>query len=306
MARLFLTGGAGFIGSAFLKQALADGHDVMVYDNLSFGQRGFAAVGDDRFVTGDIHDGSLLRASIGAFAPDIVVHLAAIHFIPYCNEHPFLSSNINVIGTHRVLQAAGGTPSVRKVFFASTAAVYPAMAGALSEDVAAGPTDIYGLSKFAGEQLCTAFHLETGVPTVIGRFFNAFGPNETNPHLIPAITEQLQAGARVLQLGNTATWRDFIHTSDIAAGVRALLQHDADGCEIFNVGSGREYTAMDVVDAFAKALGKPIEVSADPARTRASDRPHLLADVTKLMTATGWAPTISLQEGVCAMVSEWQ
>jgi len=306
MARLFLTGGAGFIGSAFLKRALADGHDVMVYDNLSFGQRGFAAVADDRFVTGDVLDYPLLRASISAFAPEVVVHLAAIHFIPYCNEHPFLSSNVNVTGTHRVLQAARGISSVRQVFFASTAAVYPAADCALSEDVPVGPTDIYGLSKFAGEELCRAFALETGVPTAIGRFFNAFGPNETNPHLIPAIMDQLQTGSRVLRLGNTATWRDFIHTSDVAAAVQALLRHDVRGCETFNIGSGREYTAMDVVHAFATALGESVEVTVDPARARASDRPHLLADIGKLRAATGWAPTITLEAGVREMVAEWR
>ncbi len=306
MTRIFLTGGAGFIGSAFLNQALTEGHEILVYDNLSFGQRRLANVADSRFVEGDILDEALLGATMRSFAPDVVVHLAAIHFIPYCNEHPFEASNINAMGTFRLLRAVRSVPSVSKVFFASTAAVYPAAAGPLSEEVPVGPTDIYGLSKFAGEEVCRAFQSDTGMPTVVGRFFNAFGPNETNPHLIPAIEEQLRAGTRVLQLGNTSTWRDFIHTSDIAAAVHALLRHDGRGCETFNVGSGHEHTGMDVVAAFSSALGERIEVTSDPARMRVSDRPHLLADIGKLTRVTGWRPTITLAEGIRTLVAAWQ
>jgi UDP-glucose 4-epimerase len=306
MTKIFLTGGAGFIGSAFLNLALTEGHDVLVYDNLSFGKRRLANVADTRFVAGDILDEALLGATMRAFAPDIVVHLAAVHFIPFCNEHPFVASNINAVGTFRLLGAVRSVPSVSKVFFASTAAVYPSAGGPLSEEVPVGPMDIYGLSKFAGEEICRAFQSATGIPTILGRFFNAFGPNETNPHLIPAIEEQLRIGTRVLWLGNTSTRRDFIHTSDIAAAVHALLKHNSRGCETFNVGSGQEHTGMDVVEAFSSALGEQIEVASDPARMRVSDRPHLLADIGKLTRVTGWRPTITLAEGIRTLVGAWQ
>ena len=119
--------------------------------------------------------------------PHWVVHLAAIHFIPYCNQHPFESADINIRGTINVLEACKAAASLEKVLFASTAAVYPISDTPHVETDAIGPMDIYGLSKVAGERLMNEFHLASGTTTIVCRFFNAFGPNETNPHLIPEI-----------------------------------------------------------------------------------------------------------------------
>lgn len=301
--KVFITGGAGFIGSAVIGHLQKSNYEILVYDDLSFGNRHFLDIGDSQFVQGDILDEAKLGNAMLAFSPNYVVHLAAIHFIPYCNEHPFESANINIRGTANILKACRQLSKLEKILFASTAAVYPINDHAIPETLEPAPSDIYGLSKFTGEELCRKFHLESAVPTILCRFFNAFGPNETNPHLIPAIQQQVLAGKRAIQLGNTTPKRDFIHTHDMARAVQMLLERFDKGIDIFNLGRGIEYSVSDVVDAFSKALGETLHIETDASRIRKTDRLHLLADINKLERYTGWQPTISLEEGIKTLLA---
>jgi len=301
--KIFITGGAGFIGSAVIKHLQRSNHELLVYDDLSFGNPQFINVGSNGFIKGNILDEELLKTSLLNFSPDYVIHLAAVHFIPYCNEHPFESANINIQGTLHVLNSCSKLKNLEKVFFASTAAVYPIFGEAIPETMAPSPSDIYGLSKLAGEELCKKFHGETNIPTIICRFFNAFGPNETNPHLIPAIQQQVMSGDRIIKLGNTEPKRDFIHTYDMARAVEMLLQQFKEGIDIFNLGQGIEYSVLDVLGAFEKALGEKLTIEIEPARVRKTDRLHLLADISKLTKATGWRPSIGLDAGIKTLIS---
>ncbi|HEX5001800.1 MAG TPA: NAD-dependent epimerase/dehydratase family protein [Bacteroidia bacterium] len=300
MSKILITGGAGFIGSAVIKHLQSAGHELFVIDNLSFGNREFISIEDSHFMLADILDKEKVNAFVQSVKPEIIIHLAAIHFIPYCNEHPYTSSDINIRGTINVLDAAAAN-KVKKVFFASTAAVYPIYDEAVGELHATGPLDIYGLSKLTGEHLCNEFHLKTGIPTVVCRFFNAFGPNETNPHLIPEIQKQILGGNRKIKLGNLTPKRDFIHTYDMARAVETLLEKTGEGLHTYNLGRGIEYSVTEIVDAFAKAIGEPIEIEVDPARVRKVERMHLLADVSKLK-ALGWEPRIGIEEGIKTLV----
>ncbi|MEM0996814.1 MAG: NAD-dependent epimerase/dehydratase family protein [Bacteroidota bacterium] len=300
--KVLVTGGAGFIGSAIIKELLGRGVEIAVIDDLSFGKRELAPVPDAYFHKLDIRDGAGVEKVMQDFRPDWVVHLAAVHFIPWCNQHPYASADINIRGTMQVLDAARQLPDLRGVFFASTAAVYPIYDEAVTEAHPLGPLDIYGLAKLTGERLCQEFNLATGVPTVACRFFNAFGPNETNPHLIPEIAEQINSGARVLRLGNQKPKRDFIHTSDMARAVAALLEKFAQGFDTFNLGRGIEYSVLEIVDAFAEALGETVTVETDPAKVRKTDRLHLLADIRKLKAFTGWAPQVGIAEGIATLI----
>jgi UDP-glucose 4-epimerase len=300
--RIFITGGFGFIGSAVIRHLENCGHEIFVFDDLSFGSRQFAKIPDSRFAGGSILDAGLLESTILKFRPEWVIHLAAVHFIPYCNEHPFESANINIAGTMNVLNGCRRIKGLEKVLFASTAAVYPIFDEAIQESLPAAPSDIYGLSKMAGEELCKMFQLETGIPTILCRFFNAFGPNETNPHLIPAIQRQVLEGKRTILLGNTQPKRDFIHTFDMARAVELLLNKFERGVDTFNLGRGIEYSVLEVMAAFEKALGQSLTIEVDPARMRKSDRLHLLADIAKLSAFTGWQPEISLEEGIKTLI----
>jgi len=305
MNRILITGGAGFIGSALVKELNTEENEIFVIDNLSFGNRSFIDIDDNHFFQTDILDKPSLNNIFKSVQPDIVVHLAAIHFIPYCNQYPFESSQINIQGTANVLDAiVENKINVKKVFFASTAAVYPVQDQPYTETNNIGPLDIYGLSKLAGERLCNEFLLKSSIPTIICRFFNAFGPNETNPHLIPEIQKQLLGGSRTISLGNLTPKRDFIHTYDMARAVRMLLEvdHNTD-IETYNLGRGIEYSVIEIVEAFERQLGEKITVEVDPARMRKVERMHLLADVSKLKSI-GWEPEWDIDKGIETLLAQ--
>ena len=133
------------------------------------------------------------------------------------------------------------------MFFASTAAQYPICDDPIPDTQQTNPLDIYGLSKLAGEHLMNEFHLQTSIPTIIFRFFNAFGPNETNLHLIPEIQREVNSGLRTIELGNLEPKRDFIHRYNMARSIIMLLNKFDSGIDVFNLGSGQEYSVIDVV-----------------------------------------------------------
>lgn len=303
--KTLITGGAGFIGSAVVPALMNEGYDINVIDNLSFGSRDFIHVDDEHFFLADIRDYNRTKEVIERVNPEIVVHLAAIHFIPYCNQHPFEAADTNIRGTMNVLKACGSSSSLQRFFFASTAAVYPVYDGALAETHILHPLDIYGLSKLTGEHLCREFYMEKGIDTIVCRFFNAFGPNETNPHLIPEIEQQLRSGSRVIRLGNLTPRRDFIHTYDMASAVLHLLKLNKPGYETFNLGRGIEYSVVDIVKTFEKKLGEKIDIEIDAARVRKVEREHLLADVSKLKDYTGWEPAWGIDEGIGNLIQSW-
>jgi UDP-glucose 4-epimerase len=303
MRRVLVTGGAGFIGSALIGHLKDPGAEVFVIDDLSFGRRELAAVADDHFFKMDIRDRSRMQDVVKDVRPDRVLHLAAIHFIPYCNAHPVEAADININGTVSVLDACE-VAGVEQVFVASTAAVYPVTDGPVNESVQPGPMDIYGITKLAAEKIAMEFHLRTGVPVIIGRFFNAFGPNETNAHLIPEIQRQLLSGARRIKLGNLDPKRDFIHTDDMGVAITRLLDVVRKGCEVVNIGRGIEYSVRDVVAAFERQLGEKVEIEVDPSRVRKVERMHLLADISRLKELTGWEPRWDLDQAIATLLKE--
>jgi UDP-glucose 4-epimerase len=300
--KILITGISGFIGSAVYNKF--QHNEIFTIDNCSFGDRALIQIPGEQFYVEDIRNRNRVFEIFQEIQPDWVIHLAAIHFIPYCNKFPFESSQINIEGTKNILEACENTDSVKKVFYASTAAVYPILDHPISENDATGPLDIYGLSKLAGEYLCAAFHEKTKIPTIICRFFNAFGPNETNPHLIPEIQAQINEGKREIELGNLEPKRDFIHTSDMAIAIEQLMNKFNDGIDIFNLGQGQEYSVTEIVEAFEQCLGEKITIKQHPDRIRKSDRMHLLADVSKLKAFTGWEPKIGIVEGIKSLINE--
>jgi len=298
MDNVFITGGAGFIGRWLVKRCLEEGLRVAVYDNLSVGKLENIAPFLDHidFFEANILDYKRLKSAIEKTSPSVVFHLAAYHFIPFCNEHPADTLRVNVEGTYSVLRAASEC-SVNKAVIASSGAVYTSRECPLSEDDPVAPSDIYGLSKVLSEEIARFFANTTHVKHVVARFFNTYGPYETNPHLIPHIVQSLHKAPRV-ELGNTHTKRDYIYVEDVANFLFQCAKINGQKYLVVNIGTGHEYSVQEIVAEISDLMRTQIQVVISPDRTRAVDKLHQIADITRLVELTGCYPQYSLREGL--------
>lgn len=303
--RILVTGGCGFVGSRLVRRLVDQGSDVVVVDDFSLGvpENLGPALGHAQIVGMDIRDGDPLRDAFAALRPQIVIHLAALHFIPACNADPKRCLDINVGGTQAVLDASAAA-SVDTVVLASTAAVYAPADDPHAEEATIGPDDVYGISKLVTEQIGELFHRRTAISVGAARLFNVFGPGETNPHLIPVILRQAQAGAS-MRLGNLDTKRDYVFVDDVGAALAAMpaavREH---GWVVCNVGRGEELDGDEIVREVGQLVGHDLDVTTDPARVRKSDRPHLLSDSSKAARLLGWSAGTSLRDGLRAALDE--
>jgi UDP-glucose 4-epimerase len=246
----------------------------------------------------DIRDYEALQAVFDEHQPELVIHTAALHYIPECEAQPDVAISINTLGTANVLRAC--LPNTGFVFI-STAAVYaPEDSPHVEGRSLVKPMDIYGLTKMHGEDYVHYWAKEKNLRAAIVRMFNIIGPGETNPHLLPAILAQLLQGKRTLGLGNCHPKRDYIDVSDAAAGVAAVALQlgEAPGVNVVNIGTGVSHSVYEVVETFERIIGEPITIEADSARIRSVDRPFLTANITKATQQFGWAPALTLQDSL--------
>jgi UDP-glucose 4-epimerase len=236
-----------------------------------------------------------VRAAITRFGPDIVYHLAAVHYIPECEDRPTEALAINTIGTQVLLNHLG---EAKKLVFASTSSVYKYEGNPYKETDPYGPSDVYGITKVAAEQLVMHHSKITDRPCVISRFYNVYGEEETNPHVIPVIIQQLKSGARKIKLGNLVSKRDFIFIDDLIEALVILGKIPTDGFDVFNIGSSEFVSVRELVKIMSDIIGAQVEVEIDPARIRKNDPPLLAADNTKLKETTGWMPKFDIKSGL--------
>jgi len=304
MKRVLVTGGAGFIGSHVVKGFLARGKEVGVIDNLCSGKKELLPLENPNLIFSetDIRDKNALMFFLKTFNPEAIIHLAALPYIPYCNKHPVETMQVNIMGTRNLLQCCDVVnPSF--FFFASSAAVYPVRDDANSEDSELSPIEIYGLTKVSGEDMIELFYRRTKITTVIGRFFNVYGPNDTIPYLIPTIVKQLKSGKRNIELGNLTPKRDFIHASDIVNAIYTLMEKFEEGFGVFNIGTGEEYSVKEVIEFFQEFLGETITIKQKSNRIRKIERMHLLADISKIQKKVGWIPGVNIRQGLKELIA---
>jgi UDP-glucose 4-epimerase len=299
MKRVVVTGGVGYVGRELVRQlGEAGGSDIHVIDTLACGEHRLAAMDHSKFTLHriDIRDAEAIKAAMQKIDPQVIYHLAAIHYIPACEAAPGNAVGVNVQGTVNLLDAA---PKGARFVFASTAAVYsPSDEAHVETDIGSGPVDIYGITKLHGEAFLRYYHGLGKVDGVIVRLFNVVGPGETNPHLVPAIIAQLMKGETDLRLGNLFPHRDYVDVADVARGFRALAGATAAreaAPLVSNLGTGRTSEVGEVVRLIAVASGLDATITQDPARMRAVDRPMLKASTDKLERLTGWRPQTTVE-----------
>src|SRR6185437_1749158 len=236
-------------GSHLVDLVVDSGASVMVVDDCRLGRHEYLeqvmSTGRVSLLEADIRSAEDLQP-VADFEPDTVFHMAALHFIPYCNAHPQEALDVNVLGLDAVIRAVRTAPLTSFVF-PSSGAIYGFGDEPWPETTPARPDEIYGISKWMGEQIMSRFHADRPqVRTVVARLFNTYGPRETNPHVLPEVMKALRAG-KTIELGNLWPQRDLIFVTDTAAGLVAAAQGDP-GLEVFNVGTGTGTTIEDVME----------------------------------------------------------
>ncbi|MEM2001437.1 MAG: NAD(P)-dependent oxidoreductase [Candidatus Methanomethylicaceae archaeon] len=299
MSTILITGGAGFIGRFLVERCVSRGWQVVVYDNLVTGKRENIENYPVIFYREDILNYQKLNEVIKIHQPQIIFHLAAHHYIPYCESHPFETIQVNVGGTASVMQAAIEN-GVKRVVFASTGGIYVSKEAPLTEESEIVITNFYTLSKAMAEQIIQFFYNQySSTECVIARLFNVYGPYETNPHLIPEIIRSLKTNRDVVYLGNIHTKRDYIYVEDAGEALLALAEAPLiKKCDIFNVGSGYQFSAKEIVQIIEEFSGYPIRIIQEPARIRKIDKPYQLADIRKINLLTGWRPRHTFRDGL--------
>jgi UDP-glucose 4-epimerase len=233
----------------------------------------------------------------------VVVHLAALHFIPAVDGAPQLAQALNVHATRTLLEALDWKPP-ELFLFASTAAVYPDRSGPLGETCSPAPIDLYGRTKLEGERLVAEFAARTGTRFVVARIFNVIGRRETNRHVVPELVEQIRDGADPVRLGALETRRDYTDVVDVSDALYRLLSLTPSDPTTFNVGCGRAVSVGDLVRICEEILGHTINVEVDPRRIRTRDRAELVADPTLIRAVTDWQPSRSLETTLTGLLTE--
>lgn len=293
--RILVTGGMGFIGH-HLVRLLTDHnphYKITIVDNLSKGREEFLSDIKDRFYfyNIDITDKGALEKCFKETKPDIIIHLAAMHFIPECDQNPKKTEEVNIGGTDNLVNLANNYKTKHFIFI-SSAAVYDSGPGKKIEDMIPQPGDVYGQSKLVGEKIVQDLFRSNWS---ILRSFNVIGTGETNDHLIPAILHQLAQGSK-LKLGNLSTARDYYSVKDFVSGISHVIANETAYGQIFNFGSGYGVTAEHIISELEGILGEKISVTEDENRKRAGDRPSLIASIAKAEKLLGWKPKYSLKE----------
>jgi nucleoside-diphosphate-sugar epimerase len=299
VASYTVTGGAGFIGSHLVDEALRRGHTVRVVDNLSTGRReNLPASGRLEVIEGDISDPAVARRAASGAA--VVLHQAAIPSVPRSVEDPAASHRANVDGTLQVLLAARDA-GVKRVVFAGSSSVYGnAAVLPKREDMRPHPLSPYALQKLVGEEYCRLFTDLYGLETVVTRYFNVFGPrqNPGSPYsgVISLFIDAMLVGKSPRIHGDGEQTRDFTYVDDVVQGVLLAAERPGVSGRVLNVAAGGRVSLLDLVHTLQTILGTTVDPIMGP--PRAGDVRDSEADISQARRLLGFAPQTTFADGL--------
>ena len=315
MRTVFVTGGAGYVGSHSCKAFAEAGWRVVVYDNLSRGYRDLVRWGE--LIEGDLNDGAALAAALAKTKPDLLAHYAAFASVPESMRDPGPYYRINVEGTRSLLEAMRAA-GVEQLVFSSSCATYGVHNELITEETRQSPINPYGATKMAGERKIQDFGAAHGLRSANLSYFNAAGAdaaletgerNTHDPRVIPlAIKGAMDGGSTFTIFGDTRDGtcvRDFVHVTDLAdAHLRALdWLESGKASEVFNLGTGAGTSVAELADAVERiSRGKIARRIAPP---RAGDPPSLVASAAKAERMLGWRPRHSSIDNIIRTAWAW-
>ncbi|MFO0641895.1 MAG: NAD-dependent 4,6-dehydratase LegB [Polyangiaceae bacterium] len=303
--RVLVTGADGFIGSHLVEALVAHGAEVrafVVYNSL--GSWGWldtlpeATKAKLEVVAGDIRDPHVVSEAVRGV--DAVLHLAALIAIPYSYVAPASYVETNVTGTLHVLTAAR-THGTARVLVTSTSEVYgTARYVPIDERHPLSGQSPYAATKIGADRLAESFHKSFGVPVVIARPFNTYGPRQSARAVLPTIVTQLLSGADEIRLGNLAPTRDLNFVTDTCRGMIALAECDAAVGEEVQIATQTEVSVGDLATRLVALIRPEARIVTEAARLRpeASEVERLVGSNQKIRALTGWSPQVELDEGL--------
>jgi dTDP-glucose 4,6-dehydratase len=316
--RMLVTGGAGFIGSAVARLAIAESHDVLVLDKLTYAGnlstlKEVESEKRFKFVKADICDSDAVASAMASFQPDVVLHLAAESHVDRSITGAGEFIQTNIIGTFEMLQAARGywnaLPADRKDTFrflhVSTDEVYGSLCddGLFREDTPYDPRSPYSASKAASDHIASAWHHTYGLPVLISNCSNNYGPYHLPEKLIPLMILNGLDGKKLPVYGDGLNIRDWLYVEDHARALITIVTKGRVG-ETYNVGGRNERTNLDVVHRICDLLDKhaPGAESRRELIEYVTDRPghdrRYAIDATKLETELGWKAKENFESGI--------
>ena len=308
--KLLVTGGAGFIGSAYVRGVLADEHpglvgaDVVVLDALTYSGTLTNlpdAAASDRltFVRGDVADPEVVAGAMAG--ADQVVHFAAESHVDRSIASARAFVTTNVLGTETLLAAAMAA-GVQRFVHVSTDEVYGSVeTGSWTEESPLAPRSPYSASKAGSDLLALAYARTHGLPVVVTRCSNNYGPHQFPEKLVPLFVTNLIDGLEVPLYGDGMNVRDWLHVDDHCRGIEAVRERGRVG-EVYHVGGGVELTNRDLVERLLGAVGADWSRVRPVADRLGHDRRYSLDD-TKIRAELGYAPQVGLEEGLAATVA---
>lgn len=307
--RIFVTGGAGFIGSNLLLKLKDLGHETALFDDFNdfydpaVKQANATRTGAEVF-RGDIRDAAALRQALDTFKPDAVVHLAARAGVRPSIQEPQLYVETNINGTVNLLEAMRGE-GIKRLVFGSSSSVYGCNTKVpfAEEDPLEGCISPYAATKISGEQLCASYAATLGLQIVALRFFTVYGPGQRPDLAIHRFTKMILAGEEIPQFGDGSTERDYTHVDDIVQGIiRALTYTQEKTYDVFNLGESRTVSLRELIQLIEKACGKPAKIKQLPHQP--GDVPRTFASIAKAKKLLGYEPSVSIEDGITGFV-EW-
>ncbi len=299
--KALVTGGAGFIGSNLVELLLGDGQQVVILDDLS---SGYAENLNPRgaFLQGDVSAPGVAEAAVAGC--DVVFHLAASVGNTRSIDNPVRDSEINVIGTLRVLEAAR-THGIPRIVMSSSAGIFGELKTLpIAEDHPQDPDSPYGASKLAAEKMCLVYNKLYGMKNVCLRYFNVYGVRQRYDaygNVIPIFAEKILRHQTVTIFGDGEQTRDFVHVADVAqANLRAGVSKGASGT--FNIGSGTRISINELARIMAEISGESVEIA--HGEPRPGDVRDSLAAVDAAREAFGFQPDAAIEDGLRAYI-EW-
>jgi NAD dependent epimerase/dehydratase len=306
---VLVTGADGFIGSHLVELLVEKGARVTalaLYDSRNDWRwlEALPCLKDVRVITGDIRDPHFCLEITKQM--DVVFHLAALIAIPYSYHSPASYVETNIAGTLNLCQAALASETGRIVHMSTSEVYGTAQYVPIDEGHPLQPQSPYSATKIGADAIVKSFHASFGLPAVIARPFNAYGPRQSARAVIPTIITQLAAGRDEVALGDTETSRDLTFVADTCRGLCALAEMEGGEGEAFNIGSGEEITIGNLFHLIAELMNSQARIKTDEARLRPaqSEVRRLLSNPQKLAAATGFRVETSLREGLCRTI-DW-